>query len=59
VILGPQTWPAWLGEEPADPAQLKAMRAPYRADARTCWPVSPRVGKNTDPSLVEPIAVAR
>jgi putative SOS response-associated peptidase YedK len=60
VILAPAAWPAWLGEEPADPAQLKAMLAPYPSDAMTCWPVSTRVGnvKNNDPSLVEPIAAA-
>ena len=23
VILSPEVWPAWLGEEPADEAQLK------------------------------------
>jgi putative SOS response-associated peptidase YedK len=48
VILDPETWPAWLGEEPADARQLKAMLA---------WPVSPRVGnvKNNVPSLIERI----
>jgi putative SOS response-associated peptidase YedK len=30
VILGPQNWPAWLDEEPLDPARLKAMLAPFR-----------------------------
>jgi putative SOS response-associated peptidase YedK len=54
VTLAPDTWPAWLGEEAAEPAQLKAMLAPYPADRMMCWPVSPRVGnvKNNDPSLV-------
>jgi putative SOS response-associated peptidase YedK len=49
VVLGPETWSAWLGEEPGDARQLKAMLA---------WPVSPRVGnvKNNDPSLIEPIS---
>jgi putative SOS response-associated peptidase YedK len=28
VDLGPETWPQWLGEEPADERQLKAMLAP-------------------------------
>jgi putative SOS response-associated peptidase YedK len=28
VVLGRETWPAWLGEEPADARQLKAMLAP-------------------------------
>jgi putative SOS response-associated peptidase YedK len=57
VILAPEVWPAWLGEEPADEAQLKSFLAPYPSDDMICWPVSPRVGnvKNNDPSLVEPV----
>jgi putative SOS response-associated peptidase YedK len=60
VILGPQVWPEWLGEEPADPARLKVLLAPYPAEEMTCWPVSTRVGnvKNNDPSLIEPVALA-
>jgi putative SOS response-associated peptidase YedK len=27
VILKPETWPRWLGEEPADPPQLKELLA--------------------------------
>ena len=58
VMLKPEGWPAWLGEEPVDPRQLKALLAPYPAEEMTCWPVSPRVGnvKNNDPSLIGPIA---
>ena len=58
VILGPERWPAWLGEEPTDAARLKALLAPYPSDEMTCWPVSTRVGnvKNNDASLIEPIA---
>ena len=57
VVLTPEAWPEWLGEEPADEAHLKALLAPYPADGMVCWPVSPRVGnvKNNDPGLVEPI----
>src|SRR5215831_1221636 len=57
VVLAPQVWPEWLGEEAAEPANLKALLAPYPAEEMTCWPVSPRVGnvKNNDPSLIEPI----
>jgi putative SOS response-associated peptidase YedK len=60
VILSPQSWPAWLGEEPADLVRLKSMLAPYPSEQMTCWLVSPRVGnvKNNDPSLIEPIAAA-
>ena len=56
VVLSPETWPAWLGEEPVD--QLKALLAPYPSAEMRCWPVSPRVGnvKNNDPSLIEPLA---
>ena len=59
VVLKPDGWPAWLGEEPAEPAQLQAMLAPYPVEEMTCWPVSARVGnvKNNDPGLIEPIAV--
>jgi putative SOS response-associated peptidase YedK len=59
VVLAPEMWPAWLGEEPVDPLQLKALLAPYPSAAMTCWPVSPRVGnvKNNDASLIEPIAL--
>jgi putative SOS response-associated peptidase YedK len=59
VLLAPETWSAWSGEEPADPHQLKALLAPYPSAAITCWPVSPRVGnvKNNDASLIEPIAL--
>ena len=37
VVLGPETWPAWLGEEPADARQLKAILAPYRRLATGAW----------------------
>jgi putative SOS response-associated peptidase YedK len=42
VVLKPERWPVWLGEEPADPLQLKALLAPYPSAEMTCWPVSPR-----------------
>jgi putative SOS response-associated peptidase YedK len=60
VVLKPEVWPAWLGEQPAAVDDLKGMLAPYPSDDMICWPVSPRVGniKNNDPSLIEPIAAA-
>jgi putative SOS response-associated peptidase YedK len=60
VILNPNKWPVWLGEEPADPHQLKELLAPYPSEEMMCWPVSARVGnvKNNDPSLIEAVAVA-
>ncbi len=59
VVLPPEAWPAWLGEEPAEPPQLKALLAPYPSDEMIAWPVSPRVGnvKNNDPGLVEPVSL--
>jgi putative SOS response-associated peptidase YedK len=38
VVLPPENWPLWLGEEAADPRQLKALLAPYPAEGMTCWP---------------------
>jgi putative SOS response-associated peptidase YedK len=32
VVLSPETRPRWLGEEPADARQFKAMLAPYPAE---------------------------
>jgi putative SOS response-associated peptidase YedK len=60
VILKPAAWRVWLGEEPADPPQLKALLAPYPAEEMIAWPVDARVGnvKNNDPGLIEPIAAA-
>ena len=59
VVLKPEVWPQWLGEEPADEAHLKALLAPNPSDGMVCWPVSPRVGnvKNNEPGLVEPIVL--
>ena len=59
VVLAPEAWPAWLGEEPADEARLKSLLAPCPSDAMICWPVSARVGnvKKNDPGLIEPIAL--
>jgi putative SOS response-associated peptidase YedK len=40
VILPPSAWPLWLGEDAADPEQLKAVLRPYPAEGMSCWPVS-------------------
>jgi putative SOS response-associated peptidase YedK len=58
VVLRPETWTVWLGEESADASALKALLVPYPWEEMRCWPVSPRVGnvKNNDPSLIEAIA---
>jgi putative SOS response-associated peptidase YedK len=56
VILPPETWSRWLGEEPAEPDQLKSILVPYTG-TMVAWPVSQRVGnvKNNDATLIEPI----
>src|SRR5947207_686416 len=55
VVLKPEAWPLWLGEEPADTSALKALLAPFPSDGMICWPVNARVGnvKNNDASLIE------
>src|SRR5947209_4518798 len=58
VVLKPDGWPVWLGEEAADSPELKALLAPFPSEEMICWPVSAWVGnvKNNDPGLIEPIA---
>jgi putative SOS response-associated peptidase YedK len=60
VVLSPDLWSEWLGEQHADPARLQVLLAPCPAEEMTCWPVSTRVGnvKNNDPSLIESVALA-
>ena len=40
VILPEKHWAKWLGEEPATPAELKAMLVPINDDALKLWPVN-------------------
>jgi putative SOS response-associated peptidase YedK len=56
VILPPETWSTWLGEEPTEPDQLKSLLVPYIGEV-AAWPVSTRVGniKNNDASLIEQV----
>jgi putative SOS response-associated peptidase YedK len=60
VILKPEAWPIWLGEQPADVPDLKALLASYPSDGMIAWPVSPRVGnvRNNESSLIEPVTAA-
>jgi putative SOS response-associated peptidase YedK len=57
VIIGPENWAAWLGEERCDPA---ALLKPFPPERMTLWPVSKRVGnvKNSDAGLIERVEVA-
>lgn len=57
VILEPADYAKWLGEEPATPAELKALLKPY-AGAMEMWPVSAQINKpggQLDMSVLDPI----
>jgi len=45
VILPREAWGAWLGEEPAAPAELLALLRPLPPERLAAWPVGARVGK--------------
>jgi putative SOS response-associated peptidase YedK len=42
AVLKPEAWPRWLGEQPAELAQIKALLAPYPSEGMIAWPVSAR-----------------
>ncbi len=58
VILPPETWSRWLGEEDADPGHLLALLKPYPAELMRAYPVGSRVGnvRNNDADLLTPLA---
>ena len=60
VILGPDDYAPWLGEEPATPDRLKTMLRPYPAERISMWPVDERIGnvKNEGREFAEPVAVS-
>ena len=41
VVLAPEAWQQWLGEEPTDEADLMVLLAPYAADGMVCSALSP------------------
>ncbi len=45
VVLPPEVWDAWLGEEPAEPEDLLELLVPCPAEELLAWPVDNRVGK--------------
>jgi putative SOS response-associated peptidase YedK len=58
VIIGPEDWPEWLGEEELpNPA---ALLKPFPAERMTLWPVGRSVGsvKNEGRELGEPIKLS-
>ncbi len=60
VIVSPQDYDKWLGEEAADPMRLLQMFKLYRAEAMAAYPVDPKIGnvKHDDATLIKPLAVA-
>ncbi len=55
VIIGSENWEKWLGEEPTNDNELKAMLAPFPAQRLSAWPVDKSVGnvKNDGAELIE------
>ena len=60
VILAPESWAKWLGEEAATSDEPKTLCAPFASERMTSWPVDKRVGnvRNDDPEIVSPISIA-
>ncbi len=58
VILDEDQWPVWLGEEPAQPNDLKALLGPFPAERMSVWPVSKNVGnvRNQGENLLEDVS---
>jgi putative SOS response-associated peptidase YedK len=57
VLLAPEHWPAWLGEDATSEAELSAMLRPYPGAAMSAWAVDRRVGnvRNDEPDLLTPL----
>jgi putative SOS response-associated peptidase YedK len=53
VLVPPDRWAAWLGEQAATDRDLKAMLTPYPSAGMAFWPVDRRVGnvRNDSPDL--------
>lgn len=45
VIIAPEDYAKWLGEEPASKDELKALLKPYTGAPMKMWPVSPQMNK--------------
>lgn len=56
VILPPEDWPAWLGENALPEAELAALLRPAPDAGLAFWPVAPRVGRvaENDAGLLVP-----
>jgi putative SOS response-associated peptidase YedK len=58
VIVAPEDYAKWLGEDEVDPVRLLQMLKPFPAEPMMAFPVDARVGnvKNDDAALIEPVA---
>ena len=56
VILSPDDYGKWLGEEELPTRQVEQLLRPFPASAMKAWPVSTRVNSyaNDDPTLLDP-----
>ncbi|WP_431301631.1 SOS response-associated peptidase [Sediminicoccus sp. BL-A-41-H5] len=59
AFLGPEDWPAWLGETPAEADALTALLRPIADENLAFWPVAARVGRvmENDAYLLEPAPI--
>jgi putative SOS response-associated peptidase YedK len=55
VILDPADFPAWLGETPAAPDELKALLRPFPPERMEAHPIGPEIGnvRNDNAGLIE------
>jgi putative SOS response-associated peptidase YedK len=55
VILRPDNYAIWLGENPADAEALRAACAPYQAEDMCAYPIGTRVNnpRNDDAGILE------
>lgn len=55
IIIESEHWEKWLGEEPANDNDFKAMLVPFPSQRMSAWPVDKRVGnvKNDSADLIE------
>jgi putative SOS response-associated peptidase YedK len=58
VILRPENFALWLGEEPADPPALQAACEPFPADLMRAYQISTRVNspRNDDAAILEELS---
>lgn len=57
VILPPEAWARWLGEETSTSEELQRLLVPYPAERMRAYSISSRVNsvRNDDAGLIEPV----